>query len=94
MTLDRDNLVWLRGRVAAGASGSLSELVDQLVSEARASGAGVEHGMRSVVGTIDVADADPDLLEADAYLRSLFGQSVRRPLLVKEEAPTRRRKRG
>jgi len=94
ITLDEDNVVWLRGRVAAGGSGSLSELIDDLVTGARSSGAGVERGIRSVVGTIDIAASDPDLLEADDFVRSQFEVSIRRPMLVKETAPRKRRTRG
>ena len=94
MTLDHDNLLWLRGRVAAGASGSVSELVDHLVSQARTSGVAGEKAIRSVVGTIDIAAADPDLLEADTYVRALVNRSVRRPLLVRERPHRKRRSRG
>ena len=94
MTLDQDNVVWLRGRVAAGASASVSELVDYLVSQARTSGAGGEKAIRSVVGTVDINAADPDLLEADTYIQRLVNRSLDRPLLVRETPPRRRRARG
>ncbi|MGE5813099.1 MAG: hypothetical protein ACM36C_01310 [Acidobacteriota bacterium] len=94
VTIEQDNLLWLRGKVAAGASGSVSELIDDLVTEARASGVGVERGIRSVVGTIDIAAPDPDLLVADSYVRSQFDRSLRRPALVRERPPRKRRTRG
>jgi hypothetical protein len=91
VTLDHENLVWLRGRVGAGASGSLSELLDDLVTAARSSGAGISGGVRSVVGTIDIATDDPELLGADSYVRTEVERSLRRPMLVKEPAPPRKR---
>lgn len=94
MTLEYENLVWLRGRVGAGASGSVSELLDDLVTAARSSGAGITSGVRSVVGTIDLAADDPDLLEADSYVRAQVARSVNRPMLVKEPRPGRRSGRG
>jgi hypothetical protein len=94
VTLDRDNLLWLRGRVAAGASASVSELVDHLVAQARTSGNAGDRAIRSVVGTVDVSVSDPDLLEADTYIRNLVNRSVERPLLVREVRPRKRRARG
>jgi hypothetical protein len=94
VTLDQDNVLWLRGRVAAGASASVSELVDYLVSQARTSGGAGDRTIRSVVGTVDINVADPELLEADAYVQSLVNRSVHRPLLVRATPPRRRRTRG
>ena len=66
VTLDADNVTWLRGRVRAAGARSLSELVDRLVTSARESG---EVGpSRSVAGTIDVDTADPLLKRADATI--------------------------
>jgi len=84
LTLDTDNLVWLKARVGATGLRSLSELVDRLISEARTHGSA--RPVTSVVGTIDIADSDPELLEADAAIRALFGSSLDRPLLVAESA--------
>jgi hypothetical protein len=94
VTLDHDNVLWLRGRVAAGASASVSELVDYLVSQARTSGGAGERAIRSVVGTVDINVADPELLEADAYVQRLVNRSIQRPLLVRETPPRRRRTRA
>jgi hypothetical protein len=87
VTLGRTNLLWLQGRVAAGAARSVSELLDDLVADARASGRGVEAGMRSVVGSIDIDASDPELLTADAAIRTQFDRSVRRPMVVRERPP-------
>ena len=94
VTLDADNLMWLKGRVGAAGIRSVSELLDQIVSAARTSG---QIGpSRSVVGTIDLDASDPWLEGADDAVRGMFDASLRRPLMVKEASPVygaaRRRK--
>jgi hypothetical protein len=85
VTLEADNLTWLKGRAGAAGLRSVSELLDQLVTAARASGhAGTA---RSVVGTIDIDASDPSLENADDALRALFDASLGRPLMVKESLP-------
>lgn len=85
VTLDTDNLTWLRGRAGAAGIRSVSELLDQIVAAARASG----HvgPSRSVVGTIDVDASDPWLEGADDAMRAIFQASLERPLVVKETSP-------
>ena len=95
VTLDADNLMWLKGRAGAAGIRSVSELLDQLVSAARTSG----HigPSRSVVGTIDLDASDPWLEGADDAVRGMFDASLRRPLMVKEASPvygTARRKKA
>ena len=81
VTLEADNVTWLKGR--AGAAGeSVSELLDQIVTSAR-------HGAhagpaRSVVGTIDIDSSDPLLEHSDALVRAVFETSLGRPLAVHE----------
>ena len=85
VTLEADNLTWLKGRAGAAGLRSVSELLDRLVTAARASG---QVGpSRSVVGTIDVDASDPWLEGADEPVRGLFDASLRRPSMVKEAAP-------
>ena len=79
-----DNLLWLRAQAAASARGSLSEVLDQLVTDARASGRTDARAIRTVKGTIDLPDGDAALEQADAFLRAQFDKSVRRPVPVKE----------
>src|SRR6478672_9877734 len=85
VTLEADNLTWLKGRAGAAGLRSVSELLDQLVAAARASGR--IGPSRSVVGTIDLDASDPWLDEADEAVRGLFDASLRRPLMVKESSP-------
>ena len=92
VTLHTENLTWLRARAAASGARSVSELLDRLVSDARAQGTGGQS--RSVVGTIDLDPADPLLLEADAKVRAAFEASLGRPLLVKEDQATYRKGRS
>ena len=81
VTLDANNVTWLKGR--AGATGeSVSELLDQIVTSAR-QGGGIGQA-RSVVGTIDIDSSDPLLETADTTVRALFDASLGRPLTVHE----------
>ena len=77
VTLDQENLLWLRTQMATARRRSLSETLDQLVTDARRGGRVAEGTMRSVMGTIDISDADPELLEADIYVREQFSRSAR-----------------
>jgi hypothetical protein len=84
VTLEADNLTWLRGRAGAAGVRSVSELLDRLVTTARR--AGHVGPSRSVVGTIDVDPSDPGLAGADAVVRSLLETSLSRPFVVGEAA--------
>jgi len=97
VTLGTDNLLWLRAQAAVTSRGSLSEVLDRLVGEARQAGRREPGAIRSVVGTIDLPEDDPGLDKADAHVRALFAASVRQPVLVRERGPhvtARRRRRG
>jgi hypothetical protein len=82
VTLDADNITWLKARKGAGGVRSVSELLDRLVTEARQ--ARRVGPSRSVVGTIDIDASDPLLTKADATVRALFETSVGRPIVVRE----------
>ena len=82
LTLDVDNLTWLKARTGSGQARSVSDLLDRIVTEARTRGLG--GGVRSVVGTIDADPSDPLLSKADDAIDALFTTSIGRPLLVKE----------
>ena len=92
VTIDEENLLWLKAQAAASAKGSVSEILDRLVGDARAAGRTGAAAIRSVAGTIDLPADDPDLAEASAYVRTMFAQSLRRPLAVKEAPPGRGRR--
>src|SRR5687768_12082543 len=85
ITLDIDNLVWLKGRADAE-NESVSEVVDQIVTAARDSGTRTGPA-RSVVGTIDIDSSDPMLERTDAAIQAVFGASLGRPLAVREARP-------
>ena len=87
VTLERENLLWLRGRVAGGRRRSLSDVLDTLIRQARQDGLAAGEG-RSVVGTIDIAPDDPGLDRADALVRAEFEASLQRPILAREDRPT------
>ena len=84
MTLETDNLTWLKGRVGATGLRSVSALLDRLVAQARTSG--TVGAMRSVVGTIDADPTDPLMEQADDVMRTLFEASLGRPMLLKERS--------
>ena len=93
VTLEADNVTWLKGRAGAAGLRSVSELLDQLVAAARQSGR--VGPSRSVIGTIDIDPGDPDLEDADAAVRYAFDASLGRPTMVKEEgAEYKGRRRG
>ena len=99
VTLSDDNLLWLKARTKSAKARSLSETLDGLITEARLSGRVPESLVRSVVGTVDVAEDDPNLERADSYIRDLFSSSTGRPVLARERrtryaATPRGRRRG
>lgn len=73
VTLDVDNLIWLRAQ--AGAGRNVSRIVNELVGEARAVGRRFGAAVRSVVGTVDLCNYDP--AAADREVRALLN-GVRR----------------
>jgi hypothetical protein len=89
ITLSQDNLLWLKGQAAQSSRKSVSELLDQIVTDARSAGWADSASLRSVVGTIDLTDDDPGLEAADAYVRALFSASARQPMLGRERAVTK-----
>ena len=93
VTLDQDNLLWLRGRMTGRKRRSLSDALDEVITAARLGGLGANE-IRSVVGTIDIASDDPLLERADAYVRSEFERSLARPSLVRQGGPASTTGRG
>lgn len=85
VTLDAQNLLWLRGQTIGGKHRSVSEALDDVVTEARLGGRLADR--RSVAGTIDIAGADPELLAADTAITALYHTSLTRPMLARESAP-------
>lgn len=86
VTLNHDNVSWLKGRARTAGHRSVSEFIDRLVSQTRASGQG--DARRSVVGTIDIEPSDPLLQQADEAIRETFEASVTRRSRVKEQSET------
>ena len=73
VTLDVDNLIWLRAQ--AGAGRNVSRIVNELVSEARAVGRRFGASTRSVAGTIDLRNYNP--AAADREIRALINGARR-----------------
>lgn len=87
VTLESDNVTWLKGR--AGATGeSVSGLLDQIVTGARQGGRSGD--ARSVMGTIDIDSSDPLLDGANQAVRSVFDTSLGRLLAAREDGATYR----
>jgi hypothetical protein len=82
VTLAAENLTWLKGRVGAGSSRSVSDLLDQIVTAARTSGRIAPS--RSVAGTIEIDEADLGLDGADDAVRAMFDASLGRTVLVRQ----------
>jgi hypothetical protein len=87
VTLQDDNLLWLKSRTVATKGRSLSETLDALVTAARTTGDVPASAVRSVAGTIDIANDDPNLERADEYIRGAVTASLSRPILVREDPP-------
>jgi hypothetical protein len=83
VTIDEDNLLWLKAQAAATEKGSVSDVLDRLVRDARLMGR--TDAIRSVVGTVDLPDGDLDA--ADTHVRSMFARSLGRPMIARERPP-------
>lgn len=77
VTLDPENILWLKARARGARSRSVSETLDRLLLEARA-GRVSGFQARSVKGTIRIDMADPDLARADDAVRRLMASSLLR----------------
>jgi len=75
VTLRPENLLWLRGQTHASFRRSVSETLDELISEARVGARGQPGAVKSVVGSIRIRASDPGLTHADATIRGLFARS-------------------
>jgi Arc/MetJ-type ribon-helix-helix transcriptional regulator len=87
VTLEDANLLWLRAHVTRGTRRNLSDALDAVVTAARQRPAGVDES-RSVRGSIDLPSSDPDLTDADAYIRALF-QGDGRPAVIARKTAVR-----
>lgn len=72
VSLDPGNLLWLRAQAVSSGCRSASELLDRLIRAARTGDKGQNETIRSVVGTVRIAESDPSLATADAAIRALF----------------------
>jgi hypothetical protein len=92
VTLERDNLLWLRGRRTGRKRRSLSDALDEVITAARLTGDGGQ--IRSVVGTIDLAADDPRLERADLHIRGEFERSRADAGIAEQGEPAVARARG
>ena len=95
MTLNSGNLLWLQARAQQSGARSISEFLDQIVTDARVAASGPIVAPRSIVGTVTILD--PTLFEDDdAATAGKENASTRGPLFrVRERQtpfrPTRRK---
>jgi len=73
VTLDADNLLWLRAQARAGRGPNVSQILDRLVGDARASGRSLAAPSRSVVGSVDLRAFDPEAANRD--VRAMFART-------------------
>jgi hypothetical protein len=92
VTLNPENLLWLRAQVIARGHRSISELLDHLIREARTPDQGQNASARSVVGTVRITESDPDLTAADAAVRAFFSEALNHHLFEAAENSKRRKK--
>jgi hypothetical protein len=93
ITVEAENLMWLKGQAAVRTKGNVSELIETLIRDARTGGQMDPAAITSVVGSIDLPDDDA-LGEADSYVKAMFERSLTRPMLVRETPPKRPARRG
>jgi pilus assembly protein TadC len=89
VTLHPDNLLWLKTRVKTIGGRSLSDALDQIITQARAGAGASAAAVRSVAGNARIPRSDAALAEAGAQVRALFRRSARRK---KAASATRREK--
>jgi hypothetical protein len=84
LTLGESNLLWLQSLTARGGGRSLSDAVDRLITQARAADGTGGIAAKSVVGSIDINEADAGLDDADAAIRELFTGSLARAFVARD----------
>lgn len=76
VTLRPDNLLWLRTHVQTTGRRSLSEALDEILTEIRAGDRAGAAEVRSVVGSVRIPASDAALSAASKRLRALFRDSI------------------
>ena len=78
VTLHPDNLLWLKTRVKTIGGRSLSDALDQIITQVRAGAGASAAAVRSVAGNARIPRSDAALAETSAQVRALFRRSVQR----------------
>ena len=79
ITIDVENLLWLKGQALASVRGTVSGVIDQMITEAR-HGRARPGTIRSVKGSVRIPGDDPELKHARDDMRALFEASLSRSL--------------
>ncbi len=90
VSLQSDNLVWLRGRALAAGGLSVSATLDRLIQAAR--GGALDLPSESIAGAVRIAPDDPERLEADAAVRRLVLRTRNRASAGPSRRPAARRR--
>ncbi len=74
--LESENLIWLQARATASGARNLSKTLNEVLAKVRTGG--VTIAPRSVRGTIQLPESDPDLSDGQEKVRELFRRSLQR----------------
>ncbi len=74
--LESENLLWLQARAAASGAENISKTLNEVLAEVRTGGVAVTP--RSIRGTIQLPESDPDLSASQEKVGDLFQRSLDR----------------
>ncbi len=74
--LESENLIWLQARATASGARSISKTLNEVLAKVRTGGVAVTP--RSIRGTIELPESDPDLSVSQEKVRELFRRSLDR----------------
>ena len=87
VTLRPDNVLWLKTRVKASGGRSLSQALDEIITEARTGASASASERRSVVGNARIPGSEAGLFRAAQEIRAQFRWAISR-----RDEPSRRTK--
>lgn len=94
VTLEVENLLWLQAQTRAQRRRSVSEMLDNLIRQARTKNKNQTSLHRSIVGTMRLVDSDSNLDTADIAVRAFFSTALERQTTIahgRVAQPKRRR---
>jgi hypothetical protein len=76
VTLRPDNVLWLKTRVKASGGRSLSQALDEIITEARTGATALATERRSVVGNARIPASEAGLSRAAQEIRAQFRRAI------------------